>query len=99
MKKLYLAISIAVFLLFCLNVIYAQNEQTKLNQVQLFKQLTGTWKCEYAKDTILLWDIKSYGEGFDVYIKAESKSKIIWEAKSLVGYDNKNDRLIESQIE
>jgi hypothetical protein len=97
MKKFRSTITIAVFLLICLNGLQAQTAQTKLNQIELMKQGIGYWKCE-SKDTTFVIDDKYYGGGHEVYIKSETKGKIIWEGKTLVGYDKKNDILIESAI-
>ena len=90
---------IVVFLLLCTNRIQPQATQLKLNQVELMKQFTGTWKAETGKDTTFTIEDKSFGDGHDVYLKTETKGKIIWEAKSLVGYDKRNDMLIETIIE
>jgi hypothetical protein len=78
----------------------AKNSETskELNQIELMKQNIGTWKCENNDTTFIIED-KSFGDGHEVYAKWETKGKIIWEAKSLVGYDKKNDILIESILE
>jgi len=100
MKALSLTIMIAIFLLLCTNGILAQTTQTKLDQVELYKQFLGTWQrnVKNAEDTTFFWETKSFGKGFEVYMKGESKGKIIWEVKSVVGYDKKNDMLIEAMI-
>ncbi len=97
MKTICLTALIAVFLLFCLNGVQAQTTDAKLNQVELMKQFAGTWKSE-TNDTTYIIEDKPYGDGHDVYIKTETKGKIIWEQKSLIGYDKKNDILIEAII-
>jgi hypothetical protein len=97
MKTFYLTSIIAVFLLLCANGLQAQTTtKTKLNQVELFKQFTGTWKAETGKDTTFTIEDTFFGDGHVVYLKTETKGKIIWEGKSLIGYDKKNDVLIES---
>ena len=99
MEKWCLTFAITVFLVLCVSDAMAQTTQPKLNQVELYRRLTGTWKYDYNPDTILFWEIKSFGEGFDALVRAELKDKkVFYEARSIVGYDNKNDRLIESQI-
>ncbi|MCX6262787.1 MAG: hypothetical protein NTY95_18450 [Bacteroidia bacterium] len=97
MKKFCLTIAIAVLCMIISNEVQAQTTQTKLNQVELMKQFAGTWKSE-TNDTTNIIEDKSYGDGHDVYIKTETKGKIIWEQKSLIGYDKKNDILIEAII-
>ena len=90
--------SIAVLLLLCSSLIQAQAAQTKLNQVDLYKQFIGVWKCDYAKDTTFIWETKSFGGGFEVNMKWESKGEIVIEVRSVVGYDKKNDMLVEAMI-
>ncbi len=63
MKKFCLTISIAVFLLICTNELQAQTTQTKLNQVELMKQLEGSWTGEIGKDTIDNYNFKPVGTG------------------------------------
>jgi AAA+ superfamily predicted ATPase len=89
---------IVVFLLFCTNGIQAQTTQPKFNQVELFKQYVGTWKGEMGKDTTFLMEMKSFYDAFECYLKTETKGKIIIEEKTVIGYDKKNDKLIESAI-
>jgi len=98
MKKFCLIIEITVLLIFCMNGVQAQTTDAKLNQVELMKQFTKTWKSE-TNDTTYIIEDKLYGDGHEVYMKNETKGKIIWEGKSLIGYDKKNDMLIEAMIE
>jgi hypothetical protein len=98
MKSFYRTSIIALFLLLFINGLQAQTTQPKLNQVELMKQFTGTWKSE-KHDTAYIIDDKLYGDGHEVYLRTETKGKIIWEAKTLMGYDKKNDMLIEAFIE
>jgi hypothetical protein len=98
MKTFCLTTMIAVFLIFCTNGIQAQTTQTKLNHVELFKQLTGIWKGEMGKDTTFFMEIKSFYNGFETYLKTETKGKIVLEEKTIMGYDKKSDKLIESGI-
>jgi hypothetical protein len=83
-----------IFLLFGASISYAQTTQTKLNQVELFKQFIGTWKGDLGIDTVEFWDVKSYGTGLECNYKYVTKDKIFKEGKQLWGYDNKNDKFI-----
>jgi hypothetical protein len=99
MKKLCLAAVIAVVLLFCMNGIQAQQTtQPQLNQIELMKQLLGSWKCEIAKDTIEYSDLKSYGTGIYADFKYVTKDKIFLEGKQLYGYDKKMDKFLASVL-
>jgi hypothetical protein len=98
MKKLCSITMFVVFLLFCINGIQAQTTESKLSQVELFKQFTGIWKAEAGKDTTFIWEGKSYGNGLDVYVKTETEGKIISEGKAIISYDKKNDKCIQARI-
>ena len=98
MKKYYLTIAIVLFLLFWVSGGQAQTTQTKLNQAELYKQFIGVWESDYAKDTTFIWETRSFGGGFEVNMKWESKGEIVTEVRSVVGYDKKNDMLIEAMI-
>jgi hypothetical protein len=75
-----------------------KNSETSkgLNQVELMKQFLGTWKAEFGKDTIAIFEQKAYGVGQEVFIKASTKGKMIFEGKQLWGYDKKLDKIINA---
>jgi hypothetical protein len=98
MKKLCFTTTISLLLLICFNGLQAQTTQTKLNQVELMKQFIGTWKS-VEKDTTFIWECKSFGEVLEFTIKDETKGKVTIGAKSVMGYDKENDRLIDSVIQ
>jgi hypothetical protein len=98
MKTICKTIIIPVLLFFYTNGIQAQTTQTKLNQVELMKQFVGTWK-DTEKDTTFIWECKSFGKALEFTIKDETKGKVSIGAKSVMGYDKENDRLIESVIQ
>lgn len=64
MKTFCFSTMIAVFLLLCSNGIQAQTTQTKLDQVELMKQLLGNWQANEGKDTILLFEYKQFGQAY-----------------------------------
>jgi|SRR5664280_1963096 len=70
----------------------------KLNQVELMKNFIGTWKSEAGKDTTFLWEGKPYGEGLDVYVKTETKGKVVSEGKAVMAYDKNSDKFIQTRI-
>ena len=98
MKKICSTTMIIVLLLLCTNGIQAQTQQTKLNQVELLKQFHGTWKSEMVNDTTWTGEMKSFGNGLEAYFRAERKGNIVSEMKTLMGYDRKNDKLIETDL-
>jgi hypothetical protein len=98
MKKLCLATVFAAAILFCMNGILAQTSQSKLDQIELFKQFTGSWKSEMGKDTVEYTETKSYGTGLEASFKQVTKDKIFFEGKQLYGYDKKTDKFILSVL-
>jgi hypothetical protein len=70
----------------------------ELNQVELNKQFLGTWKAETGKDTSFIMETKTLYNGFEAYLKTETKGKIIMEGKSILGYDKKTDKLMDTYI-
>jgi hypothetical protein len=98
MKTLRAATMIVAFLLLCSYGSQAQNAQTKLNQVDLAKQFVGSWTGEIAKDTILMWDIKSIGTGEECDYKYITKGRTIIEGKQLWGYVKGIDKYIIAVI-
>jgi hydroxymethylpyrimidine pyrophosphatase-like HAD family hydrolase len=80
----------------------AKNTETskELNQVELMKQMIGSWKCDIAKDTTFFAECKSYGTtGLEWTYKNVTKGKIVKEGKQFWGYDKKVDILIFSSMD
>jgi hypothetical protein len=79
-----------------------QNSETsrELNQVELMKQTTGTWKCEFPnKDSSIVAEMKSFGNGgIEVNQKWFFKDKILFDQKFVSGYDKKSDKYIGAMI-
>lgn len=96
MNKLCSTFVFAVILPFCVNGVRAQTIETKLNQIELMKQLIGSWKCEITKDTTNYTDSKSYGTGLYGDFKYVSNDKVFLEGKQLYGYDRSMDKFILS---
>jgi len=85
---------INAFFLISLNRLQAQTSETKLNQIDLMKQMVGSWKCNIAKDTTAFWDAKSYGTGLEVFDKFLTRGKIVIVGKELFGFDKSIDKYI-----
>jgi hypothetical protein len=68
----------------------------ELNQVEFMKQLLGTWKTEYGKDTIVVFNVRPFGNGSERDITMSTKGKILNSGKMLFGYDEVNDKILEA---
>jgi hypothetical protein len=72
----------------------------ELNQVELMKQMIGSWQGDIAKDTTFFAECKSYGTtGLEWSYKSVTKGKIVKEGKQFWGYDRKVDKLIFSSMD
>ncbi len=71
-----------------------QSAHTKLNQVELMKKFTGSWKSELGKDTLLITVNTPFGTGMISSSQTTVKGKILDSVKQLYGYDKKIDRFI-----
>ncbi|KAF0235237.1 MAG: hypothetical protein FD181_3558 [Prolixibacteraceae bacterium] len=67
--KAVLKTIISTIILFASIGIVAQRPQTKLNQLELYKQFIGTWQAEIGADSIEVRECREYGMSFviDVY--------------------------------
>jgi hypothetical protein len=79
-------------------IVKASERPKELNQIELMKQFAGIWKSE-KNDTINIIEDNLYGDGHEVFLKTETKGKVIFEGKTLIGYDKMKDILIESELD
>ncbi len=84
---------ISVFLLLFSNEISAQTLQPKLNQMELMKQLLGTWQRTTDDGTVEILETKLFGEAvietFTYEVKGE-KSPVFME---LSGFDDRDGKI------
>jgi hypothetical protein len=98
MKNFLYIMAIAGFLFIGLSEIQAQTTQVKLNQIELFKQFIGNWRCELAKDTVYYMETRAFGTGLEIYDKTVVKDKVISEVKELYDYDRDLDKYIGVEL-
>jgi hypothetical protein len=100
MKKSFLILVIAGFLVIGLSEIQAQTMQAKLNQAELMNLFNGKWEGELAKDTLFYVDFKPFGTtGADMYFKVVSKGNVLSEIMELFGYNSKLNKYIGTILE
>jgi len=90
---------IAIMLLLFSNAIQSQTIDPKLNQMELDMQFIGKWKAEAGRDTIIIIECKSACNGVETLYKTETRGKVLFEEKSLLGYDKKTGKLIECSVD
>jgi hypothetical protein len=98
MKTVTSSTIIAVLLFLCTNGVQAQTTDTNLNQVELMKQFIGSWKSDYATDTIVFWDAISYGTGLICNYRFVSIGTLVKEGKQLWGYDKRIDKYVATSL-
>ncbi|OFY64266.1 MAG: hypothetical protein A2Y71_08375 [Bacteroidetes bacterium RBG_13_42_15] len=98
MKKIWFTTTITLFFLICSNGIQAQTTQTELNQVELMKQLLGSWKCDTGKGIPSIHEAKSFGTGLECFNIRIIKDSVIQEVKQLWGYNKENDKYFGAQM-
>jgi hypothetical protein len=87
MKKFCLTTGILVFFLIYSGGIQAQTTQPAINQVGLMKQFIGKWQATTGKDTVEIWEGKSYGEAVILTITREVKGVKSPVYKNNIGFD------------
>lgn len=70
----------------------------ELNQVELLKQLIGSWKSDAFQDSIWSGELKSFGNGLVGSSMTTLKGKVVREGHGFIGYDKKNDKLVDCNI-
>ena len=91
MKKYWITILAAVFILICSNGMQAQTTQTKFNQVELMKQFIGTWQSNVGKDSIDVREWKNYGKAFMMVTYQLVKGQKGSEGICNIGIDSEED--------
>jgi len=98
MKTYCLTGIFTVFFVLFSNGILAQTTRSKLDHLELMKQWIGNWKADIGKDTTYTIQCKPFFNGYEFYIKEETRGKLILEEKTLLGYDKKTGKLLESAV-
>ncbi len=78
--------------------IYCQNNTQNLNQIELMKQFIGTWKADLGNDTIIKWECTPFGPNIEFVVKNEIRGVEYIQGKTFMGYDLKNNTLLETVI-
>jgi hypothetical protein len=99
MKKYLLAMAVGLILFNCPTKAQGQTTKTKLNQVELIKQFVGKFKREIGKDTVIIWDCKPFGNGYELSYTFSAKGRAYYNIKDLWGFDVNSDTWVVFSIE
>jgi len=75
--KIFLKTILVITILFCSVGIQGQTKQPKLNQMELYKQFTGTWQAEIGIDSIEMRECRAYGLSFVIEVYQKIKGQQI----------------------
>jgi len=93
MKPFCSTTMIAVFLLLFSNEISAQTLQPKLNQMELMKQLLGTWQRTTDEGTVEILETKLFGEAVIITVTNEIKGEKSPVFMELSGFDDRDGKI------
>ena len=98
MKKLCFTTMIAVFMLLCTIGLQAQTKEQKLNQIELMKQLLGTWNTEFSNGNSMILDFTLFGNAMVGKVKGTPNGVTNDVILEIWGYDDKNDKIIVAEV-
>nr|WP_320038400.1 nuclear transport factor 2 family protein [uncultured Bacteroides sp.] len=80
-----------------------RNEQndpplTEMNQRELLKLFSGSWKGELGKDTFEIWNNKITDNSLEINYKDITKGKVVSEGRTFFIYDRDTHKFIGSKI-
>jgi hypothetical protein len=84
---------IAVFLLLYTNGIQAQTVTPKLDQMELMKQLLGTWQSATDEGTVQILETKLFGEAVIITVTDEIKGEKSPVFMELSGFDDRDGKI------
>lgn len=94
MKKSFLLTSSLLLIMIFTTMTKAQTTQTKLNQLELVKQLEGSFQKIISKDSIELWEAKVYGKAMIINVSMVIKGKKSLQYINNIGFSSKEEKLI-----
>ena len=78
--------------------LWAQTTESKLNQVELMKQLLGNWETKFPDGNSMILDFTAFGNAMIGNVKSVTKDTIIHVITEFWGYDDKDDKILVSEL-
>lgn len=98
MKNLTTVLLIVLLTFSNINKILAQSQNSKLDQIELIKQFSGTWKGEFGNNTIFICENKQFGNGILSKSEITTDGRIADSVVQVYGYDSKTDKFIIAEL-
>jgi hypothetical protein len=93
MKKIS-ALFIAGLITLCFSMsLHAQSSENSLDQAELMKQFVGTWANEFGEDSVVLWKMTPYGNGYEIFVNWKAKGESYNTAKGIAGFTAKKQKV------
>jgi hypothetical protein len=90
MRTFYYTTIIALFLSLWSNEIPAQTKQSELNQMELMKQLLGTWQRTIDEGTVQILETKLFGKAVIITVTNDIKGEKSPVFMELSGFDDRD---------
>jgi len=98
MKTTFVTTMAVLFLLLNSTILQAQTTEQKLNQIELMKQLLGTWKTEFSNGNSMVLDFTPFGNAMVGKVKSTSNGVTKDVILEIWGFDEKNDKIIVAEV-
>jgi hypothetical protein len=94
MKKTF-HIMLSLLFLFCISLsVSSQSSQNDLDQVKLLQKINGTWKAEIGKDTIVIAEGVSSGNGIVTHLEWKAQGKTYATAEVIIGFTEDYESIV-----
>jgi len=82
-----LLLTVLITLLFFAKL-QAQTIHQNLDQVELMKKLTGSWRIETGKDSTEIFKVVPFQKGYEQYLQYQTKGKTYATDKGIIGFSS-----------
>lgn len=93
MKKIAAILFTCTLMIMSSFALHAQSSGADLDQVELMKQMLGTWETEMGVDTILVWETIPFGIGFEFIWTWKANGNPYNTAKGFTGFTWKKGKI------
>ncbi|GEM_PF-5888585 len=92
-------LTIIIGLVIYASILNGQTKQSNLDQRELIKQFVGKFQNKIGTDTLIIWDCKAFGNGYELAYTFSAKGKTYYDVRDLWGYDEKTETWVVLSIE
>jgi len=94
MKKIIFPMLVLPLIALCFSLnLHAQSSEQDLDQVELMKQLVGTWTAQTGVDSTALWEVIPSGNGYEHKFTRQAKGETYLTANGIIGFAQERQTL------